>query len=81
MSRALCLLLAVAAVLMLGCEGTVIIVDDEGTSAGATGPLYCPQEDDGCPLGDGVPSPVIVEIDAGADGHEAVVIDPARPEP
>jgi hypothetical protein len=46
-----------------GCLGTIIVED----GATPTGPLYCPQEDDGCPAQDGIPAPVIIEADAGAD--------------
>lgn len=86
------LLLAAA---LSGCTGTVAVVDDEGPSrSDPTGPLYCPLEADvGCPPGDGVPgdgSVVLLDVDAGAGGHETTVMEPVaidaarteeRPEP
>jgi hypothetical protein len=66
--------LLAAALVLAGCEGAVIVVDDEAAVSGSTGPLYCPLEEDGCPAGDGVPSPVIIDVDGGAGAHETIVM-------
>ena len=56
-----------AALVLAGCEGVVIVEDDEGPPS--PGPFLCPlEETPECPSGDGIPSPVIVLVDAGGTG-------------
>jgi hypothetical protein len=69
MNRAAVLL----ALALAACGG---FPDQEWDALTAPVAVYCPTDDGACSPSEDVPAPVIIEIDAGSNGHETVVTVP-----